>query len=76
MRDSSDDSRADLDLQLMDSCAGSLQGSWTPDLGPLGPQKLVEPLSLCWCGWDPPAYPSTPLPGVSRDPQACPRSAT
>ena len=76
MRDGSEGSRPDLDLQFMGSCFGSPQGSWTPVSGPLGPQNLVEPVSCCGCGWGPLAYPSSPQPGVSRDPQGCPRSAT
>ena len=60
----------------MGSCAGSLQGSWTPASGPLGPQHLYEPASWCGCGWGPPAYPCSPHPGVYWDPPVCPRSAT
>ena len=60
----------------MGSCAGFPQGSWTPASGPLGPQYLEELASWCGCGWGPPAYPCSPHPGVYRDPQGCPRSAT
>ena len=60
----------------MGSCAGSPQGSWTPASGPLGPQHLEEPAFCCGCWWGPPAYPCSPHPRVSRDPQGCPRSAT
>ena len=69
MRDGSEDSRADLDLQLMGSCTGSPQGFWTPVSGALGPQKLVEPVSWCGCGWGPPPTPPLPhlgCPGIPR----------
>ena len=60
----------------MGSCAGSPQGSWTRASAPLGPQHLEEPASCCGCGWGPRAYPCSPHPAVSQDPQGCPRSAT
>ena len=60
----------------MGFCTGSPQGSWTLASGPLGPQYLEELASWCGCGWGPSAYPCSPHPGVYRDPQGCPRSAT
>ena len=60
----------------MGSCAGFPQGSWTLASGLLGPKYLEELASWCGCGWGPPAYPCSPHPGVYRDPQGCPRSAT
>ena len=49
MKDGCEDSRADLDLQLMGSCAGSPQGRWTLVMGLLWPQNLEEPASWCGC---------------------------
>ena len=55
-----------------------LQGSWTPALGPLGPQYPIPGACLLVWGRVGPTGLSilSPHPGLSRDPPACPRSVT
>ena len=61
----------------MDSCTGTHRAAGPRPWVLWGPNtQYLEPASWCGVGWGQPAYPSSPHPGLSRDPPACPRSVT